>query len=129
LTLSKEQILSHAGEVDTRDVPIPKWGGSVKVRAVTIREWEIHQSRMARIGDDESKQGKANAMLLARCIVDDSKRRVFEDADVNQIAELGAGDVVKLTNAVIELSGLTDDAEDEVRGESDAAQTSGSSSE
>lgn len=129
MTLSKEEILSHAGNFETREVSIPKWNGTVKVRAVTIREWEIHQARAARVGDDEKKQGKANALLLARCVVDDSNRRVFDDTDADMISNLGAGDVVKLTNAVIELSGLTDDSEDEVRGESEAAQTSSSSSE
>lgn len=134
MALSRDSILKHAGSIDTREVHVPKWADEngddvVIVRGMTIREFELHQARLTRAGDDENKLGKANAQLIARCVVGDDGRRVFSDADVNQIAELGLGDVLRLSSAIQDLSGLNDDAEDEARGESVTAQTSSSASE
>ena len=129
MALSRDQILKHAGTPDVGEVHVPKWsdGGDdlVKVRGITLREWELHQARVAR----EDGKGLANAALISRCVVDDNGGRVFRDGDVDQIAELGVGEMTKLVERILELSGLTDASEEAVRGESDSAPSSSSSSE
>lgn len=133
MALSKDSILKHAGSLTTRQVHIPAWVDDtgddvVIVRGMTIREWEIHQARLAREGDDKSPKGQANARLIVSCVVDEAGRRVFNDEDLGQISNLGLGDVLKLQEAITEASGLGDDAEAEARGESETAQTDSSGS-
>lgn len=127
MALSAEKILKHAGNPNTREVHIPEWADesgddTVIVRGLTIREWEIHQGRLAKAAADD-KQGYANAQLIARCVVDDQGNRVFTDAHARQIADLGLGAVAKLKDAIDDASGLSDESEDEARGESDTAET------
>lgn len=107
MTLNREAILSHAGVLPTREVEIPAWGGSVLVRGLTVREFEVNQ---ASIGKQE---GKGNAAVIARCVVTDaSGARLFEDSDVDMIAELPFKQVMLITDAINKLSGLTDDSDE-----------------
>jgi len=135
LALSRDKILKHAGMLGKAQVHVPKWADEtgddvVVVRGVTIREWEIHQSMQVRASEDESKMGFANARLVARCVVDDTGRRVFSDDDVKQIAELGVGEVDKITDEILRVSGLAGEAaESEALGESETTPPDKSSSE
>lgn len=128
MALGKQAILKHAGRYKTREVHMPEWADGdddvVLVRSITLREWELHQSQDARKG-----AGKLSAGLLARVILDDNGGRVFSDDDADQLAELVVGDANELTDAVLEISGLTDESADEIRGNSEAAQSGSSSSD
>lgn len=139
MALSADKILKHAGNFKTREVHVPAWADEsgddvVLVRGITIREWEIHQGRMQRNASDDKPTGDANAALIAAAAVDENGGKLFKADQIGQIKELGSGDVINLSNAIMELSGLTggDDeqaeADKKLAGESDA-QTSNSSSE
>jgi hypothetical protein len=139
VALSADKILAHAGNFKTREVHVPAWVDEsgddvVLVRGITIREWEIHQGRMQRNASDDKPTGDANAALIAAAAVDANGGKLFNAGHIAQIKELGSGDVIALSNAIMELSGLTGDddeqaeADKKLAGESDA-QTSNSSSE
>lgn len=129
MALSKESILKHAGTLDRREVHVPAWADEsgddvVLVRGMTIREWEIHQARLARESDDKAPKGQANARLLRACVIDETGRPLFSDDDLNPLANLSLGDVLKLQEAITDASGLGEAAEAEAVGESETAQTS-----
>ena len=134
MALSKDSILKHAGTINRKEVHIPAWADEsgddvVIVRGMTIREWELHQASLAREANDKAPKGQANARQIARCVIDEEGRRLFSDNDVNSIAELSLGDVLKLQEAISEASGLGDEAEADARGESEPTPPDNSSSE
>lgn len=118
MALKREAILKHAGNVETRVVQVKKWADEtgdcdVILRAMTIKEFEIHQARVEREAaqSDGEPKGEAAARLLARVIIDETGARVFTDDDVSQISNLGLAEIMKLDRALNELSGLGADAE------------------
>lgn len=107
MALGKGSILKHVGVFTAREVHVPAWADEngddvVLVRGMTIREFEINQSR----ADD----GLASASVMSRCIVDENGGRIFEDADTERLAELPLESVKLITQAITEASGLGDNA-------------------
>lgn len=134
MALGHDDILGHTGEITTHEVHVPEWRNAngddvVRVRSVTIREWEIQQARNNRdaVGDKEPG-GKVAATLLARCIVDENGARLFKDDAATALAELPAGPAQKLSEGILEASGLTEKSADDIEGNSDAAPSGDSSS-
>lgn len=132
MALSRDSILKHAGTTQTKVVHVEEWAdesgdSSVILRSMTIKEFQLHQGRLAREKDD----GLSTARLLARHIVDEQMRRVFSDEDAKLIGELPLGAVLKLSVALNEVSGIGGDEESQaaidadIEGESEA-QTSSS---
>lgn len=121
MALSKQAILKHAGVFKTREVHVPAWADDngddvVLVRGMTLREFEINQSR--------SEEGKASASVIVRCVLAADGTRLFDDSDVNAIAELPMADAAKLTEAIVDESGLGGG-----KSESDAIDDAGKASE
>jgi hypothetical protein len=122
MALGAEAILKHAGTLRTKVVHVPAWvdadgDDAVIVRGMTVREFELNQ---AKLGDED---GHATAGLVARCVLSENGQRVFTDAQVPQIAELGFAEVNRIGQAISELSGLTEEAQEEIAGNSEAAQS------
>lgn len=127
MTLSKDKILKHAGVLPTRLVHVPAWvdengDDTVLVRGMTVREFEVNQ---ATLGKDE---GTATAALVSRCIVDEGGMRVFDDANIPQIAELGFAQINVIGQAISELSGLSEPDKDDPGKASEPTSTGSSSS-
>lgn len=129
--LTAKDLEKFSGVLDTKDVFVPKWGGTVKVREMTISEFELHTAAQAKTVDD----GQASARLLVKVLVDDTGTSpLFADDErsVRIIANLGLKEINLLMGAVNDLSGLDDDEagqaekDMEIAGES-GAQTSSSS--
>lgn len=136
MALSRESIVKHSGVQNREEVEVPEWRDengdcTVIVRGLTQKEWEINQAILAReAADDKAKpKGEAAARLIVRCVIDENGGRVFTDADINLIANLSFGSVQKLQDGITKASGIGAEAEEEVRGESEPAQTSSSFSE
>jgi len=107
MALSKDKIVKHAGKHAIREVHVPEWVDEdgddvVIVRGMSIGEFELNQARAA--------DGKATAMVLARCIVDGDGNRIFSDSDAGVIAKLPMAGIQRLSQAVASLS-FPDDAE------------------
>jgi hypothetical protein len=127
MALTRDQILKHSGTYTSKEVHVPEWsiGGDdvVLVRGMTIREFEINQSRV----DD----GLSTAALIVRCVLDEAGLRVFSDTDTAMVAELPLSSIKRLSEAIADLSGLNDKGEADVavaEGNSDAAPSGDSSS-
>ena len=131
MALTRDKILKHAGVHDRREVHIPAWADEdgddvVLVRGLTSHEWDSHQSA---VGEAKPGQSNVSAELLVKCILAPNGMRLFKDSDAGIVGELSVGDVTKLGAAVLELSGLTEESEKAIEGNSEAGQTGSSDSD
>jgi hypothetical protein len=89
--LTKAQILA-ADDSAFEDVPVPEWGGTVRVRRLSAAEKDAFEASLTTIqqkgGAVVQKPNMVNvrAKLAVRCIVDESGERIFDEGE---IADLG----------------------------------------
>lgn len=132
MALSRGNILKHAGVFTTKEVHVPAWADengddAVLVRGMTLSEFEVNQARVARADGEGS--GHATASLVVRCVVDETGGRLFTDADIETVSQLGFAQVNLIAEAIGDLSGLGADAEGEIAKNLPAAPSGNSSSE
>jgi hypothetical protein len=129
----KSQILNQTGNTGRKEVEIPEApdenGNPTKVwvRGTTIKEFEIHQAKLARQSFSEDGVNAA-AFLVSRCVEDENRLRVFRDGDVEQISQLPVSIVSRIVEAIGELSEITDTAVADAEGNSEATTDDTSSS-
>lgn len=113
--LTKQQILT-AKDIETKDVDVPEWGGTVRIRGLNGAERdEFEQSMVERRGKRyEANLRNARARLVSLSVVDDSGSRVFTDADVKALGNKSAAALNRVYEAARDLSGLTEADVDEL---------------
>jgi hypothetical protein len=133
--LSKDQIVG-ADDRPTRDVDVPEWGGTVRVRALSGSDRDAYEASMRTVMPDGTggmkvvaDESNARAKLAAHSMVDENGERLFGDHEVSRLGLKSAEALHRVFMAAAELSGLTDDAEKEIEGNSEAAPGGGSSSD
>lgn len=107
--LSRDQILKSE-DLETRDVDVPEWGGTVRVKSLTGRERdEFEQSTVEGKGKNV-RQNLTNfrAKLVALAVVDEDGHRLFEPKDVNYLGIKNAAALQRVFNVAAELCGMTD---------------------
>ena len=118
--LTKQQIVD-ANDLETVEVNVPQWGGSVLVRALTAKQRGQLMSTLI----DQTKDGRTlrlqdlQARLCAMSIVDGQGKRFFSD---NELAALGAKSSAALQRVfevAQRLSGLSDEQVEELSKNSD----------
>lgn len=93
--LSKADILS-APDVRCEDVEVPEWGGVVRVKVMTGAEKDAFEASVTAVTQKNGKtiqrmnMANVRAKLLARCIVDEGGRPIFDDADIDALGEKSA---------------------------------------
>lgn len=109
--LSKSDILS-ADDRPTEDVHVPEWGGEVRLRGTSVREWERYQKSCV----DFDGNGKAKPRLqdiriklLVLCAIDENGNRLFTEADLNDLSKKSAKPVDRLYDRAIKLCGPRND--------------------
>lgn len=124
--LTRDQILT-ADDLQTEDVPVPEWGGTVRVTGLTGTERDAFE---AEILGDGKKRNLANlrAKLVARSAVDENGARVFTDGDIGKLGLKSASALTKVFEVCQRLSGLTPDDVEELAGNSEAGQSDSSTS-
>ena len=128
--LTRDAILG-ASDIETRDVPVPEWGGSVRLRSLSGLErdsWEA-SNRLLKGSEYVPNLKGAKARLLVRAIVDENGSRLFADTDAGALAAKSAGVIERLAEVVAQMSGITEAAVEEAAGNSEAGQTGSSPSD
>lgn len=119
--LSKDTILA-AEDLATEDVPVPEWGGTVRVRGMSGGErdaYEASQVAMRQSGKSpELRLSNFRAKLLVRCIVDEEGKRVFADGEAAELGRKSGAVVDRLFDVARRLSGMTEAAVKEAEGNS-----------
>jgi hypothetical protein len=117
--LSAEQILS-ADDLAYEDVPVPEWGGTVRVREMPGTERDKFESQF--VGKDgasvraEGLEG-FRARLAAASIVDENGRQLFRSpAEVKRLGEKSARALQRVCDTAMRLSKMSEDDVKELTG-------------
>ena len=107
--LDKQSILD-AQDLPITTVPVPEWGGEVRIRGLSSAERDRYIDEHVRI---ESKGGKpevtiasSEALLVSMCIVDENGQRLFLDVDAPALATKSGKVVHRLAAIIEQMSGL-----------------------
>ncbi|MGV1045366.1 hypothetical protein [Limnohabitans sp.] len=89
--LSKSDIIA-AQDLQTQEVPVPEWGGSVRVRSLTGTERDAFETCLVKVVDGKRVPDMDNlrAKLLAATLVDENGTPLFSVADVGDLSDLGS---------------------------------------
>ena len=130
MLLSKDDILK-ADDIETREVPVPEWGGTVRVRALSGKDRDAYEaSCMQERSKGQMVRNLANvrAKLVVRSIIDADGNRIFADTDANALGAKSAAALDRVFAVAAELSRLSEEDVDELAGNSGAVQSGGSTS-
>lgn len=119
--LTREQILA-ADDTVIETVAVPEWGdgATVRVKGMTGAERDRFEAKSIK------KEGKEyvpvweniRARLIAMTVVDDEGELIFSEADVASLAKKSAAAMNRVTIVSQRLSGITEDAVEELKGNS-----------
>lgn len=115
MTLSKEQILAASAKL--KEVEVPEWGGSVFIRPVTLEE----QGKLADLGVKHEKSSAAirirhcTLSLLQWTVCDEDGKQLFTAEDLaGLMSRSSASAFLRLQDAVLKFSGLTEESRREL---------------
>ncbi|MFR9807063.1 hypothetical protein ACL02T_32920 [Pseudonocardia sp. RS010] len=116
--LTRQQIES-ADDLQTQDVDVPEWGGTVRIRPLTGRERDrLESSLMGTNGKvSTSKLALFRARVAAMCMIDEDGERLFGDADVEVLGAKSAAALHRVAEAAQKLSGLSKEDVEDLTGE------------
>ena len=115
--LTREQILD-AKDIETEDVEVPEWGGTVRVKAMTGAERDEYESYMMDTSGSEVKMNLKGmkVRLVALTVVDEKGKRMFEVTDIEALSTKSASALDRVFQVASRLSGMTVAAVEELQG-------------
>lgn len=121
--LTKEAIL-NSEDVETRDLHIKEWGGTVRLRS--LRGWERDQFEQEVTGGP----GKVNARarLCALVLIDEQGNQIFTPGDVKALGQKNASSLEAIFDAALKMNGLAKDSQEELAKNSEEDQSGDSTS-
>ena len=142
MSLSRDQILQFQ-DIKTTEVDCPEWGGSVRIRALTLaqaQDWRRSSLTKTIVRDKEGKPSteynvdpdklaKSDVRLIVAAAVDDDGKALFSAGDVELLMQKSPAPVTRLAKAIVELSGMRNEAAEEAEGFSEPNPSDSSSSD
>ncbi len=127
--LSKQEILD-ADDLETREVDVPEWGGSVLVKALSGKDRDAYEASltMKKGKNYERNLHNVRAKLVARCVIYEDGSRMFTDAEVNALGAKSAAALDRVFEVCAEMSRLSEEDVEELAGKSDSDPSDGSTS-
>lgn len=107
--LSRDAIL-NAKDRATKDVDVPEWGGSVRVRTMSGTERDNWEGTIAAMTDKSGKLTKFDnlrAKLVALTVVDGEGNRLFKDDDIKALGKKSAAALDRVFAAAQSLNGMS----------------------
>ncbi|NUP21613.1 MAG: hypothetical protein HOZ81_37225 [Streptomyces sp.] len=115
------------------DIPVPEWGGDVRLLGLSGTERDAYQASMVRMGSQGNVAGvnlaDSSARLLAKCIVDENFERLYTDKDVKALGVKNGAVIRRLFKEAQRISGLAQGSVEDAAGNSAAAQSGSSTSD
>lgn len=124
--LSKTDILAVA-DLTTEDVPVPEWGGTVRVRCLNGDERDTWDG--FRLQARESKSYRNfSARLVGMSVVDADGKRLFSDEEIALLAAKSGRALDRVFAVAVRLSGLNAEHVEEAEKNSASGQSGDSGS-
>lgn len=126
--LTREAILA-ADDLPTKEVPVPRWGGSVRVRSMTGCERDQFEAEIvASRRDGKVSPGNVRARFVAMCVIDEAGNNVFTANDIEALGRKSAATLDKVYQEILSFNALSEDDVDELVGNSEPVPNGGSTS-
>lgn len=109
--LTREQILS-ADDLPYEDVPVPEWGGTVRV--ITMMDNEREQFEMKFAGKKGEGMAGVKRWLCAMTIAGEDRVPIFAVADVDALGRKSGAALNRVFDVSARLNGLTKQDQDEL---------------
>ena len=119
--LTRETILAKT-KLKTELVPVPEWGGTVRVRELTGAERDNSEAAMVRMQNGKGKKetdltmDNARARLVALSVIGEDGKRIFSDADIVRLGNLSATALSRVFDVSAKLSKITEEDLEELSG-------------
>lgn len=134
MALSRDAILG-AVDIQTEKVPVPEWGDDVIIRGLTGEERDAYEGsrrQIRNLGTPQQEmvliQDNMRANLLVKCIVDENGERLFTDRDAGLLGMKNGRVLDRLFDVAARLSGLNDEEQEKLEGNSGTASDASTSS-
>jgi hypothetical protein len=135
MALSRDGILG-AVDVQIEKVPVPEWGDEVIIRGLTGDELDAFQGSVRQFRPTFDGKGMEavliqegmRAKLLVKCLIDEAGERLFTDQDAPALGAKNGAVIDKLYDIASRLSGLSEEEKQEMEGNSEPAESAGSTS-
>lgn len=130
-----DQILA-ASDIETEPYDVPEWGLKVWVRALTGTDRDAYEGSVRQVRPRLDGKGmevvmlddNTRAKLLVKCLVDETGERIFTDRQVGDLGGKNGRVIDRLYDVATRLSGMSDEAVEGAKGNSDAAPSGASPS-
>lgn len=119
--LSFDQIVG-TDDISHKDVEVKEWGGTVRLKQLTSGQRDAWEAKFV-VNKDKPERYLQNlrADLVARCLVDEDGKRLFDDKQVAKLADKSPIVVNLLFEEARKLNGLSDADVEELEGNSESA--------
>ncbi|MFI0900560.1 hypothetical protein [Streptomyces sp. NPDC020983] len=126
MALSRDEILAM-DDIKTVPVTVPEWGGKVVlVRGLSGAQRDEFEATNRRNG--EQNLTNIRARFLVRCIVNEEGTRIFADQDAAALGKKSSAAIDRIWGVATDLSGSSDEAQEEMEGNSGAPTEGGADS-
>lgn len=102
--LSRSEILK-ADDLPTKDVEVPEWGGTVRVRSMTAAARDALEEAYRQARRD-GEPVSLRALYAQACIVDENGNPVFVEADIEALGKKSADALDRVYEAIVSLNKL-----------------------
>lgn len=127
--LSKDQITA-ADDRAWEDVPVPEWGGEVRLLGLSGTERNAYQASLVVLGSNGSVQrmnlADQTAKLLAKAIVGEDFKRLYTDKEIASLGAKSGSVLQRLFEVAQRLSGLRKEDVEAAAGKSEPSQSDAS---
>lgn len=114
--LSREDIL-NVDDIETQEVEVPEWGGTVVVKAMSGAERDRFEAGLYNFSGNTRKANPENlrAKLVALTVVNpETLKPMFSVADIEMLGKKSVKALNRIFEVAQKLSGITDDDVDEL---------------
>lgn len=100
--LGRDAVKS-AVDVEFRDVDVPEWGGTLRLRTLTAEE-----AMQFAEGDGKFGHREAALRVIMLCAIDEKGDRIFSDEDLPMLRKRSMKIILRVQRVAMELNGLGD---------------------
>ena len=114
--LSRDAILS-ANDLPTRDVAVPEWGGTVRVRSISASERdEFEDAALVARREGRMLPRNVRARMVAACLIGEDGNQLFTEFDIEALGAKSVAAMDRVYAAVAELNALSEKDVEELAG-------------